>query len=116
MGGRGWRSLKSSSHFTPGLLIARLISDPSLQEDPKINPLRSSLLQAPELFLKPQLSQLLWLSPPAEEQASGSKECPLLCVWEKSHPEGKHSSPQAGMTGGVALRRLLSGHLGASVI
>lgn len=33
-----WESLESSSHFTPGLLIARLISDPSHQEGPQINP------------------------------------------------------------------------------
>lgn len=36
-------SLRSSSHFTLCLLITRLISDPSLQEDPKINPLPSLL-------------------------------------------------------------------------
>lgn len=56
-------SLRSHSHCAPCLLITRLISDPSLQEDPKINPLPSLLpLSSSGVILKVAGPQVLWLS------------------------------------------------------
>lgn len=51
--GKLWGNLKLRGHFTPCLVTARLILDPRLQQDPKINPLQSPAL---EPFLKLQLS------------------------------------------------------------
>lgn len=78
-------SLRSHSHFTPCLLITRLISDPSLQEDPKINPLPSLLpLCSSGVILKVAASRVLWLSLLLKtrlRQAQGS-------VWGQPYPAG----------------------------
>lgn len=74
-----WESLGSSGHFTPGLLIARLISDPSLQEGPKSIPPLLPSLGSGVIFKATDVPAAL-VKPHVEEQALSSKAGPRFCV------------------------------------